>query len=140
MVKIKNNDPLDFSEVMGKISSFEGVNTNRALARALKIGETDLSNRRKRGAIPYPHIIEWALRRRVSLDQVLTNRESMERRAELSSWLEELVPSLLALPSPGQERLKTWLEGYLACLEDVESGEKVGGDGSGPNASAESGA
>ena len=84
MVKTKNNVSLSFSEVIDFIRDIEKVKTDKAVAKVLGITPSDFSNRKKRKAIPYLQIIEWAADNNVSLDTLFTDRDQQDGKAVAS--------------------------------------------------------
>ncbi len=68
---------VNFSIVIEKIMERTGLTSDKDVARALEISPQDFSNRKKRGTL-LPVIVEWALREKVSIDWLLTEKERAE--------------------------------------------------------------
>lgn len=75
MVKQKNNYQRTFLAIIEFIKEVEGVKSDRAVAEILGLSTGDLGNRKKRGSIPFAQVIQWAISKNVSLDDVFTIRE-----------------------------------------------------------------
>lgn len=71
----KNYRSLSFVEVADIIGNISGCSKDVEKAEVLGLSQSDYSNRKKRGAIPYAKIIEWALENNYDLNLIFTDRD-----------------------------------------------------------------
>lgn len=118
--QLKNNYPLSFLQVSDILSKIGKLKTDKEKAKALKMSQPDYANRKKREAIPYANLIEWALANKIDINLLFTDRDI--------SW-QETQPNNLRLPRgapslEGDER--RLLEDALEILRAVGPAAEFG--------------
>ena len=71
----KNHKSLSFEDIANIIGKFSGVTKDVEKAEILGLSQSDFANRKKRGAIPYGKLIEWALANDFDLNALFTDRD-----------------------------------------------------------------
>ncbi len=61
---------------MNIIGKLGGIAKDVKKAEALGLSQSDFANRKRRGAIPYAKIIEWALANNIDLNLIFTDRDA----------------------------------------------------------------
>jgi transcriptional regulator with XRE-family HTH domain len=85
----------------------------------------------KHGGVPEWHIlVKIARSLNTTTDFLLMGKKA--KVPQIPEWLKELLPILESLPQAGRDRLRSWVEGYVACLGDVEGSPKGGVNGPAP--------
>lgn len=65
---------LDYNEIMGRFKTKLGFKNDNEIAALFKMSTAALSERKKRGAIPFEQIIEVCRKRGISMDYLITGR------------------------------------------------------------------
>lgn len=71
----KNYRSLSFVQVANIVGDISGVAKDVEKAEVLGLSQSDFANRKKRGAIPYDKLIEWALANNYDLNEIFTDRD-----------------------------------------------------------------
>jgi len=75
---------LETDRIIGRMRDALGVSTNVALAEALGVGSSAVSNWLKRDVPPYDLIVDFAVKHRLSLDWLVFGVGALHKRADLS--------------------------------------------------------
>ena len=68
------NIPPSLDEVLKRVSSLIGANTDKSLAEGLGVSPQTLSTWKRRNTIPYERLIQFALDQKISLDELLLGK------------------------------------------------------------------
>ena len=116
------NGEFDFEAVINRAKLIAKVKTQNELAEALGMSTGDLSNRKKRGTLPFERLVELAYSRNVSVDWLLTGTEKELPSAHvagvsLSPRHQALLDLFNALPEEKQREAFSALEDKKRLLE-----------------------
>lgn len=110
-----------FDEFLRKFKELEGPKTDQEIAKTLGIRQSTFSLKRKRGDIPYPQLINFLIKKELSLDQFFKGRI-------YSPEIQGTVETLIYILEHGDKETKNIVRGDISReyrrLKETEEAKK----------------